>query len=174
MIARLLAASALAFVASFCLAATVFAHAELVASNPPDGETLTTTPHMLTATFSEEIDAGSSSLVIESAAGAEVARGAVTAEYPTVMTAELPALAPGTYTVRWTSVTPDDQGVERGTFTFNVALPGASSTPTASPTPTEPPSRSSSGLGGDVIMALLLAAIGIGAVVAYVLIRGRR
>lgn len=171
---RLLTAFIGGSLAALCLAATAFGHAELVASDPPDGGTLTTTPYTLTATFSEEIDAGQSSLVVESVAGAEIARGAVSPDYPTLMTADLPLLEPGPYTVRWTSVTEDDQGVERGTFTFSVAAPGASATPAATPTPTAPPADGSSGLSGDVLWAIALAAVAIGAVVAFVLLRGRR
>ena len=171
---RLAASSVLSCLAALALAGTAFGHADLIASDPPSGGTLTTTPFTLTATFTEELDPGLSSLIVESAAGAVVAHGTVSADYPTLMTAELPTLEPGAYTVRWTSVTPDDQGVERGTFTFNVAASGATPTPAATPAPTAPPAGGSSGQGGDVLIAMLFAGFAIGAVLLLVVLRGRR
>jgi methionine-rich copper-binding protein CopC len=162
---RLLAGSSLACLTVFFLAAAAFAHASLLAADPDDGATLETTPYTLSATFDEELDRERSSIVVENAAGTEVARGGVSADDDTVMTAELPALEPGEYTVRWTAVTPDDQAVERGTYTFNVAL-----SPT--PQPTAPPAAADSGT--DVLLALALAAVGIGIVLAFVFLRGRR
>jgi hypothetical protein len=77
-------------------------------------------------------------------------------------------LPDGDYTVSWTTVTPDDNGIERGTFTFTVAAAGA--TPAPTPIVITPGATGSN----DVLLALLLAAIGIGAVVLFVFFRGRR
>jgi methionine-rich copper-binding protein CopC len=150
-------------------AALVLGHANLVESDPADGATLTTTPYTLTATFAEAIDAEASTLFVESASGQQVATGAVNADDATKMTADLPALPDGVYTVRWTTVTPDDNGVERGTFNFTVASGSATPTPTAAPT------TGGGSSGNDVVLALVLAAIAIGAVVLFVVFsRGRR
>ena len=35
-------------------------------------------------------------------------------------------LAAGSYSVQWTTITPDDNGIERGTFSFTVAAAAAS------------------------------------------------
>lgn len=179
---RLTAALLLAGLAAFSLAVTASAHAELISSDPAAGGTLETTPYTLTATFDEELDAQASTIVVRDSSGAEVASGGVSEDYATVMTVELPELAPGEYTVRWTSVTPDDQGVERGTFTFTVAegaTPTAEPTgaPSAGPTPAvtaSPIDGQPTGSGNDVLLALILAAIAIGVVVLFVFMRSRR
>ena len=111
-----------------------YAHAELEESDPADGETITT-PYTLTATFSEEFDRDRSFIRVRDAAGELVAEGGQDPDDPNVMVAELPVLDPGIYTVQWQTTTPDDNGVERDTFTFNVAEP-VTAPPTRSPTPT--------------------------------------
>jgi methionine-rich copper-binding protein CopC len=123
----------LAFSLGFVPLAT--AHAELVSSDPRDGAVLTTPPAAVVARYSEAIDPGRSSILVLDATGRQVARGGVDPSDATrrTMRVSLPALAPGTYTVRWTTVTPDDNGVERGTFTFTVAAGGATASPSASP-----------------------------------------
>lgn len=164
------AALLVAALASLAIAGVVLAHAELESSDPADGATITT-PYTLTATFSEEIDIERSTLIIENSAGAQVAAGTVNADDHTVMTVELPALPDGVYTVRWTSVTPDDNGIERGTFTFNVGSAAAS----ASSVPTPPPNDGLPGnREGDPIVAIGLAAVAIGLILAFIFFRRRR
>jgi methionine-rich copper-binding protein CopC len=163
MTSRLLTALVATGLVALATTSTALAHGTLVTSDPPDGGTIASTPYTLTATFAEEIDAEQSSIVVENAAGAEVARGALDPDDATQMIVDLPVLGAGQYTVRWTTVTPDDQGVERGTFTFDVGTPG----PTAAPS-------TPSGSGSDVLVALVLAAVAIGAVVAFVFLRSRR
>lgn len=147
----------------------VLSHAALVTSDPPAGGTLTTTPYTLTATFDDELTADGSSIVVEDASGTQVATGTVSETDEFSMTAELPNLAPGTYTVRWTAVTADDAAVERGSYSFNVGAATASATPT----PTQPPDSGATG-SNDVLLAIGLAAILIVAVIAFVVLRGRR
>ena len=162
------AAAIAAALALAALPVIVLGHASLVSSDPPDGGTIPGTPYTLTATFAEETDPAQSSLIVENSAGAQVASGAVNADDQTRMTAELPALPDGLYTVRWTTVTPDDNGIERGTFTFTV---GSS---VSTPAPTAAPGSGASGSNNDVLIALGLAAVLIVGVVAFVLLRGRR
>ena len=105
----------------------------------------------------------------------------------------LPALAPGVYEVRWTTVTADDDGVERGTFSFTVVeasaaptsssattpAPGTTAAPDATATPlpaaSSPPSPSPTPAAGvgDLLLpvVVLLAVLGVG---AAVLLRRRR
>ncbi len=179
----------------------VAAHAELEESDPADGETIET-PYKLTATFSEEFDPNPqrSFVRVVDSSDAEIASGGVSDDNPTVMTVELPALEPGEYTVRWQTTTADDNGVERGTYTFNVAAtptPG----PTATPTPVPPPAAPSSplatatpaatatplpvatptpvdpapsGTGSDAVLALLIGAVAIGAIAIFLFARSRR
>ena len=146
------------------------AHAELVSSDPPAGGTLTTTPYTLTATFDDELTPDGSSIVVENASGTEVATGTVSQTDEFAMTAELPTLPDGAYTVRWTAVTADDLAVERGTYTFNVGAASSSATPT----PTAPPVDGLPGDSKEPIIAIGLAALIIGAIVLFVIIRGRR
>jgi methionine-rich copper-binding protein CopC len=167
MTSRFRAALVVAAVLALVLPALAIAHAGLVESDPADGATITT-PYTLTATFAEEIDPETSTLIVKDASGAEVAAGSVNAADLTTMTADLPQLPDGAYMVSWTTVTPDDTGIERGTFTFTVAAAGA--TPAPTPIVITPGATGSN----DVLLALLLAAIGIGAVVLFVFLRGRR
>jgi copper resistance protein C len=173
------------------------AHADLVESDPADGDTIQT-PALLTATFNEDLDPDASSIVVRNAAGDEVASGSVDEEDPSLMIVALPDLPTGDYTVRWTAVTPDDQGVTRGTITFTVApsapSPSPFPTPTASPTgtlvppvspsptlsPTASPSPSPSPppidnepTGGmtDVLLVLALAGAVVGGLAIYLLRR---
>ena len=101
------------------------------------------------------------------------------------MAVDLPALPPGEYTVRWQTVTAEDNGVEHGTFTFTVAADATSApTVTAGPSVSTTPQPSAGGSGGDggpsvaanndVLLALVIGAIAIGAVLALVFTRMRR
>ncbi|MEP7158180.1 MAG: copper resistance CopC family protein [Chloroflexota bacterium] len=169
---RRVAALAAFLMLALTLPALVLAHSDLVQSDPADGATLTTTPYTLTATFSQDIDLDASTLVVKNASGVEVAHGTVNPDDNKMMTAELPVLSDGVYTVRWTTVTPDDSGIENGTYTFRVAATNASATPAPSSGPIFPPPSESG--SNDLLIALVLAAIGIAAVVLFVFFRGRR
>lgn len=166
---RLVAVS-LASLATLALAGPVLAHASLVSADPPSGGTLTSTPFTLTATFDEELTPDGSSIVVESPAGIQVATGTVSADDDKTITARLPALPVGTYTVRWTAVTADDQAVERGTYTFSVSSAAASGTPG----PSQRPTGDATGTSNDVLIAIGLAATFIIVVVAFIFVRGRR
>lgn len=154
-------AATLAFAA---LPVIVLAHAELVSSDPIAGETLTTTPYPLTATFDDELTPDSSSIVVQDAGGAQVATGNVSPGDAHVLIAELPALPEGEYTVRWTAVSADDAAVERGSYTFGVLV-----SIMLPPKNGEPVTDSK-----DPIIAVGLAAIAIIAIVAFIFFRRRR
>ncbi|GIW20460.1 MAG: hypothetical protein KatS3mg065_0756 [Chloroflexota bacterium] len=127
----------------FLVAAPVLAHAELVESTPADGAAVPP-PAEVVAVFSEALVADRSSLEVRDAAGAVVARGGLDPADPKRLTmrAELPALEPGTYTVRWTAVA-EDGHVERGTFGFQVVeAPSPSPSSSLSPPSSPPPSPS--------------------------------
>lgn len=165
-----LTAFAFAGMACLALATPALAHASLVSSDPSDGGTLTAVPFTLTATFDEELTPDGSSIVIEGPSGVQVATGTVSANDRKTMTADLPALPAGNYTVRWTAVTADDLAVERGTYTFGVVSAAASATPMT----TSPPPVVATASGNDLVIALVLAAIAIIGVLAFVFVRGRR
>jgi LPXTG-motif cell wall-anchored protein len=125
--------------ATFATPSAVEAHASLVDSIPADGEEVAEPgPAEVTATFDEAIDPERSALELRDDAGETAAEGGVPADDVTATTMRLvpPSLAPGRYEVRWTAVTPDDDGVERGRFSFVVT----ESLATDRPSPTVPPS----------------------------------
>ena len=179
----------------FLLPGVAAAHSELETSGPADGATLTAPPAEIVGNFSEELDAARSSMELRGPDGGRIATGGVPADGPPTRMAisGLPTLAPGVYQVRWTTVTADDNGVERGTFSFSlvevVATPtpapsasSASSTtavasaradaspaPSAAPTPGPAPAAGA----GDLLLpiAVLVAVVAAG---ALVLLRRRR
>jgi copper resistance protein C len=134
---RAVRAALLAMVLLAALPLVAAAHSELDSSTPADGAVVAVAPAEISGEFTEAVDPGRSSMELRGPDGASIARGGVPdGGPPTRMTIPgLPPLAPGTYTVRWTTVTADDDGVERGTFTFTVAEP-TPALPTAAPTPT--------------------------------------
>ena len=176
----------------------VVGHAELEESDPADGGTITT-PYTLTATFSEEFnpDPEASFIRVQDAAGEVVAEGGHD-DAANQMSVALPALEPGEYTARWQTTTIDDNGVERGTFTFTVAAsptpaptptagptngpgataavtPPAASTPIPAPTPSATPTTpgGSTGGGNDVLIALAIG-VAIAGILAFFLVRRSR
>jgi methionine-rich copper-binding protein CopC len=193
MFPRLAPAAALVALAMLlALPASVAAHSELEASSPADGATVVSPP-VIVGDFSEEVDPGRSSMILRDPSGTDLASGGVPADGPaTRMTiADLPPLAPGRYEVRWTTVTPDDEGVERGTFSFTVdaatpeptTAPGAqtsaspNATPAATPeaAPGAPPQGPRPATGGPGDLLIPLVALGaILAAGAIWLVRRRR
>jgi copper resistance protein C len=129
--------AALACLLAGAVAGLAMAHAGLVESDPAEGETVET-PATLSALFDEELDPESSQVVVRNVAGDEVARGGVSDDDELVMTVALPELPAGEYLARWTAVTPDDQGVTRGTISFVVAQPLATDPPEPTATATAP------------------------------------
>ncbi len=116
---------------SALIPSTVAAHAELVETSPAADATVEGTPTEISATFSEGIEPDSG-LSLRDAAGDEIASGGLDPDDPArLLISPVPELAPGTYEVRWTSVT-DDGHIERDTWSFTVT---AAPTPTPSPTP---------------------------------------
>lgn len=186
-----------ALLALAVLPGVVLAHSELETSDPADGASLATPPATITGDFTEGVDPTRSSLELRGPDGTRVATGGVPADGPaTRMTIpDLPDLAPGTYEVRWTTVTADDDGVERGTFSFTVeeatpaptrtpppatdspatsavpgsAAPAATSAPAATPAPAPGPEV---GAGDVLIPILALGAVLLGGAALF-LRRGR-
>jgi methionine-rich copper-binding protein CopC len=166
-------AAAAALLALAALPVIVLGHAQLVSADPPVGGTLTSTPHTLTATFDDELTPNGSSIVVEDAAGAQVATGSVSEDDAHTMLAQLPALANGPYTVKWTAVSADDAAVERGTYAFTVGSTVSTPGTTAAPTPGGG-TGGAAGSGGDVLIALGLAAAIVVVVVVFIFVRSRR
>lgn len=168
---RVGASAAIAFAAAVLTSTPVLGHAQLVSSNPRSGGTLATTPATISAMFSEVLTPDGSSLVVQNAAGAQVAAGTVSGQDNTSMSANVPQLPDGQYTVLWTAVTADDKAVERGTYSFTVGAAG-STAPTASPSAATG-QKTETTSGGDVVIALVLAGIVVVVVLAYLFRRNR-
>ena len=143
---RAAAAAVLSLLLAVLLPATVGAHSDLVSSSPADRATLAVPPLEVSGDFSEELDTTRSVMELRAPGGGVVATGRVPGVGPaTRMTiANLPALDAGTYEVRWTTVTADDDGVERGTFTFTIEAGRPSASPTTEPSTTTTPTAPSS------------------------------
>jgi methionine-rich copper-binding protein CopC len=177
---------------------TVAAHAELDTITPANKATTDGSPTAIVATFTEGLDPGASSLRIVDASGAVVLEGGeVTSDDPRTLTlAVTTPLAPGAYTVRWTSKSAADGDVAHGITTFTVAAapseaPSASASPAASasapgsvapsdapsaapslaPSPSAGPSTPATSTS-DALIPIVAVLILIGAIGAW-LLRGR-
>ena len=120
----------------FVFTSTVAAHSELVKSEPEAGASLENSPAQVTAWFSEELDAQSSSMRVFDAQNNQVDNGDGSADLNDLdhlsMIVSLPPLPAGTYSVHWVSVSAEDGDEEEGEFAFSVtsgAGPAESSTP---------------------------------------------
>lgn len=131
--------------------AVVLAHATLVTSDPANGATLTASPATITASYAEPFDTARSSMALLGPDGATLATSGpidvATAESMTI--SGFGTLAAGIYRVQWTTITPDDNGIERGTFTFTVAAATGSAAAPGS-------SGAASGGAGDVVLPLVV------------------
>lgn len=182
--------------AVFALPTATAAHADLVTSEPAQGDVLPspfTGPIVLT--FSERLAAGSKADLVGSD-GATVAQAAVDANAMTMTFTLSTPLDPGAYEVRWVSVADDGDVLRQPVVKFTVApAPSASPTPVPSLTPTSQPSTSpvpatpapsvaptpapsgggdTTGSGGDVVLPIIVALIILGAGAAYLLSRRNR
>lgn len=164
--------------------AAVLAHASLVTSDPADGAMLAASPATITATFAEAFDTTRSSMHLLGADGTTLAaNGPATASTAMSMTISgFGTLTAGTYSVQWTTITPNDNGIERGTFAFTVrasvsgastppsVVPGAAATAAASPGAA---GGSASGGVGDIAIPLVVLAALVVVGLAWLLRRSR-
>lgn len=148
---RHLAGDRLRAVVSFVIVLTalafpagVLAHSELEKASPKDGAVLDASPEEIVLTFSAALNTSKSSITLHDPSGAQVAKGGVDPADDTVMRLSPPALDPGEYEIRWTSVS-EDGDLLRDTLHFQVTAP-PTAPPTPSPTiaPSEAPSASPS------------------------------
>ena len=111
-------------------AAPAFAHAQLVSSDPKNGDTLAEAPATAVLVFSERLDAPSTQLALTNDRGAVVPTKpfAVDGEKLTVPL-DLPAA--GLYTLGYRLVSEDGHRVDgKVTFTVRAGTPGSTNTPT--------------------------------------------
>ncbi len=168
------------------LPGAVLGHAELSTVTPADTSTVGGSPPEIVMTFTEDLDPGRSSIRLVDSAGTLVVEGG--AVDPNSMTMRLPVpanLAPGTYTIRWTSFSTEDNEQDRGTTTFTLtpstapptaqpsnrpieapsaSAPPASVVPSEAPSPSAPPTTPTASASDALIpiIVVVVAIIGIG------------
>lgn len=133
-------------------AAPAMAHAGYERSTPAAGETVAAAPTRVDVWFTQELfrRAGANSLTVLDAAGTPVHVGEAEIDQSDrkhLSIALRPDFAPGTYTVRWTSLSATDGDPAEGTFEFALdpAAPATVATPAAAvaaPAVTRPSSPS--------------------------------
>lgn len=108
-------------VAAFCLgSAAAFAHATLIATDPPDGATVATAPHAFVLEFNEPVSPVALRLIAPDGTTLTLA---YTLDGPRLMVRAPTALGDGTYVLSWRVISADGHPVG-GAITFSV---GASS-----------------------------------------------
>jgi LPXTG-motif cell wall-anchored protein len=159
---------------SAVFAAPAGAHARLVSSNPSAGATLSSQPTTVNVTYGEETSLTKSTLQVfyqKDAASPQVQAdngdGQVNVNDRTKASVILkPGLGAGIYTVKWHTLTEDDNGQADGTFTFTVT--GGASTDSGPATtggsgPTLPTTGEPAGwLPGAGLLAALILLGGLG------------
>jgi copper transport protein len=178
MIRRSVIIAGLLFALSSAMA--VYAHPQIVSVEPAPNARLEQAPERVRITFNEPVEDAFASIQVLDATGRAVDRGdgGRAPDDPTTLSASLPPLEPGVYTVVWRVVGRDGHLV-KGNFAFSIAgAPSGEPSPfVPSPPPTtlpteaghavdQPaPSRSSDPLP-DAALAVLRSVMLIGAVVA--------
>ncbi|MEP6872010.1 MAG: copper resistance protein CopC [Anaerolineaceae bacterium] len=119
---RVIAASLAAFL-NFVLVSLAFAHSEPTNVKPGQNAVLTTAPTEVVLLMSEEMarQAGGNDVVVQDSKGAEVTKQPATIDGANrkKLSVPLPAgLLPGTYTVRWRTLSADDGDSASGNYTF--------------------------------------------------------
>jgi methionine-rich copper-binding protein CopC len=153
------------------------AHAEVESSSPAAGATVDAGITSISITFDEEVSVDASTAQLEGPGGAVAgATAAVDRANRTLMTITTAPLSAGTYTLRWTAVTEDDNGTANGTLSFTVAAVGSTSAPGSGSGATTSGGSGAAlpatGVGQiDLIMSLLggiaLALLGLGFATAF-------
>ena len=131
----------------------VAAHAELVASDPADGATITALPATVELTFDDELDPDGSAFTVSGPGGGTFGSGEVDLGVAdrNVMRGAVEPGEDGAYEVHWTAVSIDGH-TESGTLMFTVEARGAPNTALPRPFPTWP-------LGVALLVLAAIAAV---------------
>src|SRR5256885_2384029 len=116
----------------------VLTHALLAASDPAAGATLAHSPAQVVITFTEQPDAGLSSIRVLDASGRALtqARPQAVTGRPSTLKVDVPTLANGVYTVSWRTVSKVDGHLGAGSYSFGVGqAPGAAQNSTSAGSP---------------------------------------
>ena len=97
---------------------TANAHAHLDHAVPAVGSTVSTVPHEVSLTFTQNLEPAFSTVTVTDANGADVGQGKAEISGNT-MRVDLKPLNPGSFTVHWHAVSVDTHTTE-GTFSFQV------------------------------------------------------
>ncbi len=109
------------------------AHAALQVAAPKDGATVEGSPAKISGTYSEAMSTSGSSLVLLGPDGKQVATGGVDpANNKRMAINPVPALAPGTYTVKSTTKSAVDGDIDGKEWSFTV-IAAATAVPTLAP-----------------------------------------
>ncbi len=109
------------------------AHATLDHCTPALGSTVATAPSQIVCIYSEEIDTQRSTMSVWNASGSQVDKKDAHVDLndpdhkTLVVSLDAAATPNGLYTVKWHTVTPDDNGISDGSWQFVVG--GAAATP---------------------------------------------
>jgi copper transport protein len=108
---------------------TVFAHANLVRSNPPANTSVDVSPAEIRLWFTESLESGFSRFTLRDNSGAVIATppSAVVQDDPTQMMMQPGELPDGLYTVSWRVLSTDGHSTE-GSFAFGIGVAVASTT----------------------------------------------
>jgi streptogramin lyase/putative copper export protein/methionine-rich copper-binding protein CopC len=112
--------------------APVYAHANLIRSDPAANSILPTPPHQVTLYFTEQLEPKLSGAAVYDSNGKEVDMGySVSPTGATILIVSLPTLPSGVYTVSWYAISAVDGHHTSGSFSFgvgNVTIPVQNST----------------------------------------------
>lgn len=113
------------------------AHTNLISTNPPDCQTLTTAPQSVSLRFAADLLTAGARLVAKDASGTQVALGEATVDGGTLTAAWPASTTSGQFSVAYRAVASDGHPLE-GSFAFSIEPPkGSSGTPEASAPPPE-------------------------------------
>jgi copper transport protein len=122
---RALVVAVLAAGALVAAASPAAAHADLLETNPSQGEVLTTSPKVITLTFTEPVETTARSVRVYGADEQRVDDGSIDVVGNTVRV-PMPELDDGAYVVTWRVTSTDAHPIE-GAFTFQVGAAGNAS-----------------------------------------------
>ena len=103
------------------LVAPVYAHANLIRSDPPANSVLASSPHQVTLYFTEQVEPKLTGAAVYDSNGREVDSGYhVDSADSTILIINLPTLPSGVYTVAWHAISAVDGHHTSGSFPFGV------------------------------------------------------